>query len=249
MKQKLAVLILGILVLSGFKTKKDAPFTIYTIGDSTMANKTEKEYPETGWCQVIGDYFDDDVTISNHAKNGRSSRSFRGEGRWQAVLDSLQPGDYVFIQFGHNDQKYKSPDRYTNPYSGYRQNLTTYVNETREKGAHPILFTSIVRRNFNEYGTLIDTHTAYSEVARTVAKELDVPMIDLNLLTEDLVIKMGEEKSKSLYMWLDSCKNYPKGREDNTHLQPDGANAVAKLALHEIKKQALPLASHIKNIE
>lgn len=249
MKQKLLSLFFGVIVLAGCKTEKEEPFNIYAIGDSTMANKKEKAYPETGWCQVLEDYFDETVTVSNHAVNGRSSRSFMGEGRWQVVFDSLKAGDYVFIQFGHNDQKYKSPDRYTNPYSGYRQNLTKYVNDVRSKGANPVLFTSIVRRNFNEYGTLIDTHTAYTEVTRTVSKELNVPLIDLNILTEDLVITLGEEKSKELYMWVDSTANHPKGKKDNTHLNVEGANTVAKLALEESKKLELPFVSHITNLK
>ncbi len=249
MKIKCVAWVLAVMAFGACKTQTDDSFTIYTIGDSTMSDKSEKAYPETGWCQVVGNYLDESVTVSNHAKNGRSSRSFRGEGRWSAVLDSLKKGDYVFIQFGHNDQKFKSPGRYTNPYSGYRNNLTRYVNETREKGATPILFTSIVRRNFNEHGTLMDTHTAYTEVTRSVAKELNVPLIDLNILTEELVISMGEEPSKSLYLWVDSTANYPKGKEDNTHLNVEGANAVAKLAMEAVKAQGLPLARHITNLE
>jgi lysophospholipase L1-like esterase len=226
--------------------KKENKINIYCIGDSTMANKTPKAYPENGWCQVLDNYFDESVTVHNHAKNGRSSKSFIGEGRWAKVKDSLKTGDYVLIQFGHNDQKFKSPDRYTNPYSGYRQNLRKYVKETRAKGAYPILLTSIVRRNFNEYGTLIDTHHAYTEVTRDVARELKVPLIDLNILTEEMVISLGEEPSKKLYMWIDHSDNYPNGRQDNTHLNVKGANAVAKLAVNAIKKEVPYLAKRLK---
>jgi len=244
MKKIIPALVILLVVLVACQNEKD--ISIYCIGDSTMANKKPEVYPETGWCQVLGDYFDETVTVHNHAVNGRSSRSFIGEGRWQPILDSLQAGDYVFIQFGHNDQKFKSPDRFTNPYSGYRENLTKYVNETREKGANPILLTSIVRRNFNEFGTLIDTHTAYTEVTRTVAKELDVPLIDMNILTEDMVISLGEEPSKSMYMWVDSCANYPNGQQDNTHLNVEGANDVAKLALEAIRSEIPDLSKRIK---
>ncbi len=245
MKNRLFYLI-GIILILCQACQEPKEISIFCIGDSTMANKKSEVYPETGWCQVLGDYFNESVTVKNHAVNGRSSRSFIGEGRWQAVLDSLQTGDYVFIQFGHNDQKFQSPDRYTNPYSGYRKNLTKYINETRSKGANPVLLTSIVRRNFNEFGTLIDTHTAYTEVTRTVAKELNVPLIDLNILTEDMVISLGEEQSKSMYMWLDSCANYPKGNQDNTHLNVEGANAVAKLATGAINETIPALGEKLK---
>jgi lysophospholipase L1-like esterase len=243
---KLNLISIAIILLLTACTQEKQHINIYSIGDSTMANKTPEAYPETGWGQVLGNYFDNSVTVHNHAVNGRSSKSFIGEGRWDVVKDSLQSGDYVLIQFGHNDQKFKKPDRYTNPYSGYRKNLTKYVKETREKGANPILITSIVRRNFNEYGTLIDTHTAYTEVTRTVAKELNVPLIDLNILTEDLVISLGEEQSTSIYNWVDSCANYPQGKQDNTHLNVEGANAVAKLAIEAMKENVPALASRIK---
>ncbi len=144
---------------------------IHMIGDSTMATKSHpKTNPEFGWGQVLQDYFDaNQVVVQNHALNGRSSKSFIGEGHWDRVTTTLQPGDYVFIQFGHNDQKDKSPDRYTNPFTGYRANLIKYAKESRSKGATPVLFTSVVRRHFNDEGTLTDTHGMYPFVVRDVA--------------------------------------------------------------------------------
>ena len=223
--------------------------TIFMLGDSTMADKPIPEAdPERGWGQVLQQFFKDGVTVRNHAVNGRSTKSFLDEGRWQVVLDALQPGDYVFIQFGHNDQKIKDPARYTNPYTGYRRNLTRYVRETREKGATPILFSSIVRRKFNEFGVLEDTHGAYPLVMRLVAQEHDVAFIDLQLESEILVTSLGPEKSKALYLWIEpgKYKNFPNGNQDNTHFNEHGATAMAELAIEEIRRQKLPLAKLIR---
>lgn len=224
----------------------EQPFTIYTIGDSTMADKKPEVYPETGWCQILGENFDDFITVENHAVNGRSSKSFIDEGRWQAVMDSLNPGDYVFIQFGHNDEKEYDSTRYTTPFGTYTENLERFVNETREKGATPVLFTSIVRRKFGDDGKLVDTHGDYPLATRNVAKELNVPLIDLQKLTEDWVNSLGDEASKKMYLWTEPNDRFPQGRKDDTHLSVEGAKNVAHLALEECKKQNLPFTTHLK---
>lgn len=234
----------------GAKTESaNNDFTIYLIGDSTMADKKNPEQnPEHGWGQVLPQYFKENVTIDNRAVNGRSSRSFIGEGRWDSILKTLQEGDYVFIQFGHNDQKFKSPDRYTNPHVTYRHNLIRFVEETREKGATPVLFSSIVRRNFNEHGTLIDTHGEYPLAARMVALEYDVPFIDLQYFTENLEESYGVEDSKKLHLHFEKGEHpyYENGKEDNTHLSNLGANEVAKLTLNELKKRLPTLVNSMK---
>ena len=212
-----------------------------------MANKIPEAKPEAGWGEVFHEFVQPGVTIQNHAKNGRSSRSFIGEGSWETVLQQLKKGDYVFIQFGHNDQKDQTPSRFTNPYTGYQANLRRFVNEARAKGARPVLFSSVVRRNFNEKGTLIDTHGAYPLAARLVAQELNVPFIDLQLMTEELLISMGPEESKELFLWLEpGHANYPNGKQDNTHFNEYGARQVAKLVATDIKKQNLALKKYIK---
>lgn len=222
------------------------PFTIYTIGDSTMANKKQEVYPETGWCQVLGENFYKFVTVSNHAVNGRSSKSFIDEGRWQAILDSLKPGDYVFIQFGHNDEKDFDSTRYTTPFGTYTENLEKFVNETRKKGATPILFTSIVRRHFGENRKLSDTHGDYPVATRQVAEKLNVPLIDLQKLTEKWVNELGDEPSKKMYLWTEPSEKFPEGRKDDTHLCETGAKRVARLAMEECKKQQLLFTKHLK---
>lgn len=232
MKNKITLLLGLLFVLTAFTPAK-RNITIFTIGDSTMANKKlEGGNPERGWGQMLSRYFTDDVTIDNHAVNGRSSKSFINEGRWDAVLSKIQKGDYVFIQFGHNDEK-DDPNRHTDPGTTFDANLKKFVEDTRAKGGIPVLFNSIVRRNFGkadgnavanaikqddirngidpkapkdsieEGATLIDTHGAYLISPKNVAKELNVTFIDLNSLTHKLVEGMGPQKSKELYLWVE----------------------------------------------
>lgn len=232
MKNKITLLLGLLFVLTAFTPAK-RNITIFTIGDSTMANKKlEGENPERGWGQMLSRYFTDDITIDNHAVNGRSSKSFINEGRWGAVLSKIQKGDYVFIQFGHNDEK-DDPNRHTDPGTTFDANLKKFVEDTRAKGGIPVLFNSIVRRNFGkadgkavanaikqddirngidpkapkdsieEGATLIDTHGAYLISPKNVAKELNVTFIDLNSLTHKLVEGMGPQKSKELYLWVE----------------------------------------------
>ncbi|NJB71821.1 lysophospholipase L1-like esterase [Saonia flava] len=226
-----------------------AQVTLYTIGDSTMANKpSPKENPERGWAQMLPLFFGNEIIIDNRAVNGRSTRSFIFEKRWDSILRTLKNGDYVLIQFGHNDQKIKDPKRYTNPNTAYYSNLTRFVNETREKGAFPILFSSIVRRNFNENGTLVDTHGQYPFVARMVARELNVPFIDLQFLTEQMEESYGLENSKKLHLHFGPGEHpyYPQGKEDNTHLSILGATLVAQMVVQELRVQRLPLAKFLE---
>lgn len=242
------VLLFLFAILLAFSAPEPGTPVIYMIGDSTMANKTPERHPETGWGMVLPKLFTDKVKIENHAVNGRSTKSFISEGRWQAVLGKLNKGDYVFIQFGHNDQKVKDSARFTNPYTGFRHNLYRFVNETRQKGAIPVLFTSVARRNFNESGTLADTHGEYTEVTRTVAKELEVPMIDLDFLTEQRIAILGPEKSKELFLWLAPGENpnYPDGVQDNTHFNEKGAMEVALMAAGGLKELNLEIARYLK---
>ncbi|EKF55360.1 rhamnogalacturonan acetylesterase [Galbibacter marinus] len=242
-KQLAAVLLVCLTTLS-----YGQGITIYTIGDSTMANKPDTEQnPERGWVQMLPAFFNQDITIVNKAINGRSTRSFIDEGRWKEVYQMLQPGDYVFIQFGHNDQKEKSPDRYTNPHTAYRHNLIQFVTQSRSKGAIPILFTSIVRRNFNTQGTLIDTHGSYPLEVRLVAQQYKVDFIDLQYLTEILEMSYGVEKSKELHLHYTEREipYFPKGKQDDTHLSVKGATEVCKLVVEQLKASTHPLSNYL----
>ncbi|WP_313581442.1 rhamnogalacturonan acetylesterase [Chishuiella sp.] len=223
--------------------------TLFLVGDSTMADKKDPDKnPEHGWGQILPTLMTNTISIQNHATNGRSSKSFRTEGRWNKVYKQLKKGDYVIIQFGHNDQKFEDPERFTNPATQYRANLERYVKETREKGATPILMTSIVRRNFNENGVLIDTHNLYPIIVRMVAKDLDVPFVDMQQETEEIVLSYGPEKSKELYLHLPPNEKsyYPKGKNDDTHLSKLGATLTAEKATKQLSKLNIGLEKFIK---
>ena len=226
--------------------------TVFMIGDSTMADRpTPEQNPYRGWGQLLPSFFDSTVTVRNFAVNGRSTKSFIDQGRWAAVLGQLQRGDYVIIQFGHNDEKKEDSARYTDPATSYRRNLERFVNEARAKGATPILCTSIVRRKFDASGALVDTHGAYPEATREVARALDVPLVDLQRSTGELVSKAGPEGSKALFVWVapGAWPMYPKGVQDDTHLSLAGATAVARLAARGIRATTLPLATHVVDID
>lgn len=247
MKFKWTFLVLLCLVTSSLFSQQ---LTIYTIGDSTMADKKNpEENPEHGWGQMLPLFFNESVVISNHAVNGRSTRSFIDQGLWDKVFEKLNKGDYVFIQFGHNDQKENDSTRYTNPHTAYRYNLMRFVAEARQKGANPVLFSSIVRRNFNEQGTLVDTHGEYPMVTRLVAETMDVPFVDLQYLTEQLEESYGVEGSKKLHLHYEpgEVSYYPEGKNDDTHLSKLGATEVAKLVINELKNKVPNLVPYLKN--
>lgn len=245
MNKKLNILFLFLSVMIFAQQKP----TLFLIGDSTMADKENPEKnPEHGWGQMLPIVMTSGIVIQNHATNGRSSKSFRTEARWDKVMKQLKKGDFVIIQFGHNDQKVNDSSRFTNPYTQYRANLERYVNETRAKGATPILMTSIVRRNFNENGVLVDTHKEYPLVVRMVANNLKVAFVDLQLLTEQMEISYGPEKSKKLHLHFAEGENpyYPIGKDDDTHLSKLGAETVAKLAANSLKNLNIGLEKYIK---
>lgn len=220
---------------------------VYLIGDSTCATKKlDKQNPERGWGHMFQPLFDRTVAVENHATNGRSTKSFRTEGRWARVCDKLRPGDYVFIQFGHNDQKIKDSTRYSLP-AQYAENLRRYVLETRAKGATPVLLTPIVRRHFID-GVLTDTHTDYPDAMRRVAAEEQVVLIDMEPATRQWVASLGDEASKAYYMWVapGRCPLYPDGRQDDTHLNVRGAHTVARMVAEHLCKQLPELGQHYR---
>ena len=229
-----------------FLIQQKDPIMVYLIGDSTMSIKEVKDYPETGWGMPFAYFFDESVEVENHAKNGRSTKSFIIENRWQPVADSLQPGDYVFIQFGHNDEVKSKVGRYTTP-EEYRANLSRFVEESRSKGAKPILLTPVGRRKFNEAGQVQGTHEQYSAIVRDLARDLQVPLIDMDKKSQALLQEWGPEKSALLYMHLEPGEhpNYPEGVADDTHFNELGARKMAQLVLAEIRKMDLDLANRI----
>src|SRR6476659_1914808 len=224
------------------------PITIYLAGDSTMAKKLPEKRPETGWGEELQKFFNEDkVRIDNQAQNGRSTRTFITEKRWQAIIDKLKKGDYVFIQFGHNDESKEKADRYTPP-EDYRRNLIKFISEVREKKAIPILLTPVMRRRFDDKGNFLDTHGEYPDIVRTVARENKVDLIDMHRECEKVIKRYGVEASKKLLLQLAPGENanYPKGIEDNTHFSPLGAGLMAGLVVDAIRAQKLALAKQLK---
>jgi DNA sulfur modification protein DndE len=248
-KQKVSVTIcLLFLILFACQIHSPDKIRIFLIGDSTMANKPLEDNPERGWGQMLPQFFNDRVEINNHAKNGRSTKSFIDQGLWQAVLDSLKPGDYVMIQFGHNDQKVTDSTRYADPHGAYKHNLQRFVNESRERGAQPILITPVMRRRFDEQSQFYDVHGDYSGVVREVAEQMQAPLIDLHQSSRELIVSLGEERSKAIFLWVEPGKyaRFPDGKEDNTHFSEYGARQIAGLVMKGIKELDLKLKDHLK---
>ena len=237
--------ILLVLFLMAFAMPEKKKITIWLCGDSTMSIKEKKAYPETGWGMPFVYFWDSTVTIENLAKNGRSTSSFRNEGLWQIVLDKATEGDYVFIQFGHNDEV-PTKKTYTTE-TEFKNNLRQYVSEARSKKAIPILLTPMARRKFDVAGKIEGTHDVYSQIVRDVAKEEKVVLFDMDKITQQLYQQFGVENSKLLFLQLKPGEhpNYPDGKEDNTHFNELGARLVAQLVLDEIKKQIPELSNRI----
>jgi pectinesterase len=199
---------------------------VFMIGDSTMANKPP-DLPERGWGMAFAELFVDPTMVQNHAMNGRSTKSFIDEGRWQKVLDELKDGDFVIIQFAHNDEK-DNPKLHTDPATTFRENLR--------------------RRKFDPAGKLVDTHGAYPDAVRAVAAEEHVPLLELERATAKWLQAAGDEPSKKFFMWIEpgAHPKIPEGRKDDTHFVAAGARAVAELAAAETRAQKLPLAQWLK---
>ena len=233
------------LFLMAFAMPGKKKFTIWMCGDSTMSIKEKKAYPETGWGMPFVYFWDSTVIIENLAKNGRSTSSFRNEGLWKIVLDKAGEGDYVFIQFGHNDEV-PTKKTYTTE-TEFKNNLKQYVSEARTKKATPILLTPMARRKFDVNGKIEGTHDAYSQIVRDVANEEKVIFFDMDKTTQQLYQQFGVENSKLLFMQLKPKEhpNYPEGRDDNTHFNELGARLIAQLVLEEIKKQIPELSDRV----
>lgn len=218
------------------KNKEEPKFKIFLVGASTCANKKEEARPETGWGEKFQAFFKDNVTIDNRALNGRSTKSFRNEGHWDKMIMDLKAGDWVFIQFGHNDQKVDRPAVGTT-IPEYKENLSRYIDEVRSKGAHPVLLTSIVRRAFKN-GELTDTHGAYPEAVIDVANAKKCEYIDMKKKSHALVVSYGVEKSKQLYFWAikQEFPHLANDKKDNTHFSDHGAQKMAELVVEGIKE-------------
>lgn len=233
----------GVVAQDAVKTAK-----IVLVGDSTVASKS-------GWGDAFAKLLAPGVECRNMGRGGRSSKSYRAEGHWKQVLETKP--DWVLIQFGHNDQPGKGPERETDAKTTFRENLARYIAEARSAGAKPVLVTSLTRRNFNARGKIDAAHLEgstdgqgvkspdflndYVEAARAVASEQKVPLIDLNARSIEQMNQLGPEAAVA----FDPRTNDPT-KPDKTHLSPEGAEKTASLIVEEIRKKVPDLAELFK---
>ncbi|MBD0830837.1 rhamnogalacturonan acetylesterase [Aestuariibaculum sediminum] len=245
---------------------KTAITTIYLIGDSTMADYTgdyekgkdymKTRYPLTGWGQVFQPFLTSDslylvnnliktdsALVDDRAKGGRSTRTFFQEGRWRSVNENLKKNDIVMMQFGHNDAALTKPERYVN-IEGYKEFLRLFINQTRQKGAIPIILTPVARNYPWKDGNLENVHGEYDQAVKEIAKDMEVYLIDLNLKSRMLFSNKGKDfVSQNYFMNLPKSKYeaYPNGSDDNTHFQTKGGIEVARLVFEGLKEINLTL--------
>lgn len=219
---------------------------LHLAGDSTMADKHPKDFPETGWGTPFATFFGDALQVINYAQNGRSTRSFRDEGLWDQLLAAVQPGDWVIIQFGHNDEAEHKRERYAPP-AQFEANLSQFIREVRARSATPILATPVTRRKFAG-AAIVETHPHYSDRVIKVAQANAVTLLDMDTITRTWFSAQGQAASRLRFMHLapDLHPNYPKGVSDNTHFNELGAREVAQLVLAELRRQQHPLTQYLR---
>ena len=237
--------IISIILTTSFALPPNK-ITIWMIGDSTMAIKDPKAYPETGWGMPFVQFWDSTVKVDNRSRNGRSSKSFTAEGLWKPVIENMSEGDYLIIQFGHNDESKDKGERYSTP-EEFKANLASYINQARSRKAIPILITPVGRRKFDDAGKIKETHLGYSDLVRQVAQEQNTPLIDLDKKSQELYQQMGPETSKLLFNYLEPGEhpNFPNGVKDDTHFSELGARRMAEIVLAEIRALHIELADRI----
>lgn len=243
---KNTILFFGSIFLLSFALPEKNKIKIFLAGDSTIAIKETKAFPETGWGMPFVHFWDSTVTVVNKAKNGRSTKTFLSEGLWKSIMDKAKEGDYVIIQFGHNDESVEKKERYSTP-DTFKMNLHRFIKETKEKKATPILLTPVSRRKFDKDGKAVATHEQYAALVREVAKETGVLFIDLDEKSKALYQQFGPEHSKLLFLQLQPGEhpNYPEGKNDNTHFNELGARLIAQIVLKELRNLDCGLTERI----
>ena len=239
--------VIALLFSLAVSLSASAQITVYLAGDSTCANKTSDKRPETGWGEMLQQYFDPaKVKVDNRALNGRSTKSFVDEGHWQKIMNAVKKGDFVFIEFGHNDEKKDKPAIYASP-DDYKANLTRFIKDVRSKGATPILMTPVSRRKF-ENEVPVKTHGEYPDAVKFVGKAQKVAVIDMESKSAAVLTHYGNEGSRKLFLQLKPGENpnYPNGVEDNTHFNPTGAEEMAKLAVDGIRESRSKLVKYLR---
>lgn len=206
--------------------------TIFYAGDSTVTFNKIASYPQTGLSQALLLYLKDSVALKSLAKNGRSTKSFLTEGLLKPVEEQMKQGDFLFIQFGHNDEK-DDVERHTDPDTTFQENLKHFIRTAKERGGYPVLITPVARRHFDGEGRFVPgSHGTYPDAVKKAGMEEQVPVIDLTAITEEYLAAVGDVASKAYFMW-------PK---DNTHFKPEGAVLVAGFLCRELEKLGSPYA-------
>ncbi|WP_269236303.1 rhamnogalacturonan acetylesterase [Flavobacterium flavigenum] len=242
---KLTLEFLGDVTIQSIKiTKKDNLTVVYLAGDSTVTDQDVE--PWASWGQFITNYFDDTVVVANYAVSGSALSSFKGSNRLKKILSLIKKGDYLFVEFGHNDEKIKGEGN--GAWGSYSTLLAEFVQAARDKGAIPVLVTPTQRRAFNENGTLKETHGDFPAAMRTVAQKNNVALIDVTKITTELYETWGDEPSRKAFVQY-PANTFPgqvKALEDNTHFNSFGANEIALCVLKGIRELDIPLKKQIK---
>lgn len=216
--------------------------TLYIAGDSTAAQKYADAAPETGWGMALPFLLQRRMKVANHAVNGRSSKSFVDEGRLEVILSSIRPGDLLIVQFAHNDEKATDPSRYTDPWTTYQEYLRRYVEGARARGARPVLATAVERRRFDADGRAVPSHGEYPAAMRALAEEEQVALLDIQALSLALWQELGAEETKTYFNWTAT-------EQDNTHFNPPGAIAVARLLARELLRTRVLAPRDVRRLD
>ncbi len=233
------------------------PTTIYLAGDSTVASYSPSAYPLMGWGQKLDELFTDDVVVDNRALGGRSSKSYVLEGHLDEILADIQPGDYLFVQFGHNDRQNTDSlcpanpaycNRHTDPYTSFKEYLQKYIDGALAHEATPVLVTPMGRRNYNDDGSFNNDFYDYAQAMKQLSAENDVPLIDLNSESIAFYTRIGPPATEEIFLYTEPMEYdaYPTGREDNVHFQEYGAGWLARFVAEGVVEGALPVAEHVR---
>ena len=219
--------------------------TVYLCGNSTVVDQDYE--PWASWGQMIPRWFDDRVSIANYAESGESCSSFIAAGRLKKILTHLKSDDYVFVEFGHNDQKQHGPGK--GAYYNFSTELKTFADEVRARGAHIIFVSPTQRRSFDADGKIVETHGDYPDAMRWVAEREQIPIIELHEMTRTFFEALGVEGSKKalVHYPANTYPNQPAALADNTHFNAYGAYEVAKMAVEGIRALQLPLADYLRD--
>ena len=219
--------------------------TVFLCGDSTVVDQDIE--PWASWGQMFPWFFDTQVAVANYAESGERADTFIGAGRLRKILTQMQPGDYVFVEFGHNDMKLKGPGK--GGYYFFATQLKTFIDEVRAKGGNPVLVSPTHRRNFDADGHVIETHEDYPEAMEWVARREGVPFLDLHRMSAVFYEAMGPEDSKKAFVHYKagSFEGMPNDVADDTHFNTYGAFELAKCVATALQASGLPLATHLVN--